>query len=84
MANYTTASHSRYYIRYHIVWIVKYRKELLIEDPIVKRTVEILYDIGEKYELSVEEVGTDEDHLHLFCRGLQTVTPARVVEIYHS
>lgn len=84
MPIYKVAAHCRYYIKYHIVWIVKYRKELLITDVVVERLVQLLCSIGEKYELLVEEVGSDRNHLHLFCQGLPRVAPARVVEIFKS
>jgi len=84
MPVYHVASHCRYYIKYHIVWIVKYRKELLVTDSVVKRLIELLHTIGESYELRVEEIGADGDHLHLFCWGLPKISPARTVEIFKS
>lgn len=84
MPQYEVAAHCRYYIKYHIVWIVKYRKELLIEDPVIKRLIELLHSIGSMYELRVEEVGSDRDHLYVFCQGLPRISPARMVEIFKS
>lgn len=84
MTQYQVVAHCRYYLKYHIVWIVKYRKELLVSDVVVKRLVELLYAIGKSYEFEVEEIGCDRDHLHLFCQGLARTAPARVVEIFKS
>jgi len=84
MPQYEVAAHCRYYIKYHIVWIVKYRKELLIADPVIKRLVEVLHIIGKNYELPVEEIGSDRDHLHVFCQGLPRVSAAKTVEVFKS
>lgn len=32
----------------------------------------------------MEEVGTDGDHVHLFCQGHNNITPGRIVNIYKS
>lgn len=53
-------------------------------DSVVKRLIELLHTIGESYELTVEEIGSDGDHLHLFCWGLPRISPARTVEIFKS
>lgn len=84
MPEYEVAAHCRYYIHYHIVWIVKYRKPLLIKDPLVQRLVQLLHDIGRSYDLPVKEIGVDRDHLHLFCQGVPKLAPAKVVEIFKS
>lgn len=84
MPEFEIAAHCRYRIGYHIVWIVKYRKMLLAGDLIVQRLVEVLYEIGRNYEIPVEEIGTDGDHLHLFCQGIPSIPPCKVVEIYKS
>lgn len=84
MPSYQVAAHCRYYIRYHLVWIVKRREPLLVSDSIRRRLVELLSEIGKMYELPVEEIGVDGDHLHLFCQGLPRLAPAKVVEIFKS
>lgn len=53
-----------YYIQYHIVWCVKYRK------PIIKGSVEtdlkeIISSIANDNEITILEMETDKDHIHL-------------------
>ena len=84
MREYKVVAHTRYYIKYHIVWIVKYRKPLLTDEKVVQQLVSILEKIGKDYEIPAQEIGVDEDHLHLFCRGIPDIKPARIVEIYKS
>jgi putative transposase len=84
MPKFEVASHTRYFIRYHIVWIVKRRRLVLVGSKLVKRLVEILVEIGDSYEMPVVEVGSDGDHLHLFCQTLPRVSSARAVQKFKS
>ena len=76
-------SHSVYKIRYHIVTAVKYRKALLnseVEDCIK----ETLHGISERYEIIIDEVGFDQNHIHIFCGAPPRMAPLRVVSIIKS
>ena len=76
-------SHSVYKIRYHIVTAVKYRKALLnsaVEDCIK----ETLQGISERYEINIDEVGFDQNHIHIFCGAPPRISPLRVISIIKS
>jgi putative transposase len=77
--NYQVSAHTRYFIRYHIVWIVKRRREVLANEKIAQRLVEVLREVGEHYETRIIEIGADKDHLHLFCEALPEKSPSWVV-----
>ena len=57
-------NHCAHQSHYHIVFPVKYRKALLSE-LIVTAIKEIAYKISERYELIIEELGCDLNHIHL-------------------
>ena len=79
---YEVSAHCRFYIKYHIVWIVKRRRQLLMNKEVIRRLVEILKQIGDDNELFVEEIGCDEDHLHLFCQAYPDIKPSTVVKLF--
>ena len=58
-------SHSVYKIRYHLVTAVKYRKVLLNKqvEECIKKT---LQGISERYEIVIDEIGFDQNHIHIF------------------
>ena len=60
------ASHTTYELKYHFVWIVKYRKDLLFREKLAKKLKEIVKGIGERYWFEVDTMGTDGNHFHLF------------------
>jgi putative transposase len=76
-------SHSVYKIRYHIVTAVKYRKVLVNRD-IEECIRETLKGISERYEIIIDEVGFDGDHIHVFCGGPPRLSPLRVVSTIKS
>jgi putative transposase len=53
-----------YSIQYHIVWCVKYRHKILIND-IELRLFEILQKIAEDNGFTIIELNADKDHVHL-------------------
>ena len=75
--------HCVYTTHYHIVFPVKYRKALLSE-PIVGKIKEIAKDISERFEIEIEEMGCDEDHIHLLCSFHPKYGGGEVVRIFKS
>jgi putative transposase len=76
-------SHSVYKIRYHLVTAVKYRKALLNTE--VEACIrEILKEISERYEIIIDEVGFDQNHIHIFCGAAPRMAPLRVISIIKS
>ena len=53
-----------YYLHYHIVWCVKYRRKILYEE-IEQYVKELLYTIAEDNNVEILEMETDQDHVHL-------------------
>ena len=60
------AAHSAYDTAYHLVWSPKYRKGLLTGE-LAKRVEELFREIGEAYDVTIEEMEVSVDHVHIFC-----------------
>ena len=76
-----SASHTRYNIQYHFVWIVKYRKNLLYDNGRQKKLREIISEIGERYWFVVVSLATDGNHVHLFLRAAPRYAPAKIMNL---
>ena len=75
--------HSVYQIRYHMVTAVKYRKALLHSE--VEACIrETLKGICKRYEIIIDEVGFDQNHIHIFCGAAPKISPLRVISIIKS
>lgn len=76
-------SHSVYKIRYHIVTAIKYRK-LLLNTEIEACIKETLKEISERYEIMIDKVGFDQNHIHIFCGAAPRIAPLQLVSIIKS
>ncbi len=53
-----------YNCQYHVIWCVKYRRKVLIDDIDI-RLKQILYTVASDLRFEIGEMETDEDHVHL-------------------
>ncbi len=62
---------------------MKYRKALLDEEvtEIIRETA---VAIQERYEIGIEALGMDRDHIHLLCGGHPKIAIGRIVQIFKS
>ncbi|HLE18181.1 MAG TPA: IS200/IS605 family transposase [Syntrophales bacterium] len=76
-------SHCAWQIHYHIVFPVKYRKALLSEE-VVGIIVATAQGIAERYDIEMERIGCDKDHIHLLCTAHPKIAPGQVVRVFKS
>ena len=75
--------HCVYQLHYHMVFPVKYRKALLSEG-ITQAIKEIALGIQEWYEIEIERIGCDRDHIHLLCSAHPKYAPGQLVRVFKS
>ena len=64
MQNYRKTAHTTYDCKYHIVWITKYRKKVLI-GVIAERIRELLRGICKENDVEIIKGHVSRDHVHL-------------------
>ena len=75
--------HAVYDLKYHFVWIPKYRKKLL-KGEVAEKVSEVFEKIAEEYGWEIEEMAIEEDHVHVFVQVPPKYGPSRVVQIMKS
>lgn len=65
MQNYRKTSHSTYDLKYHIVWITKYRKKVL-SGLIAEKTRDLIREICKANDVEIIKGHVSQDHIHLF------------------
>jgi putative transposase len=65
MKNFRKTSHSVYDIKYHLVWITKYRKPIL-SGVIATRLRELIREICNAMDIEIIKGHVSKDHVHLF------------------
>ena len=64
MEHYRESAHCTYDIKYHIVWVTKYRKPV-ITGAIAERTRELIREICQVNEVEILAGHVGSDHIHL-------------------
>lgn len=65
MENYRKSSHTVYDIKYHIVWITKYRKPVLRGD-VAHRLRELVREICKSKDVEIIRGHVSRNHVHIF------------------
>jgi len=73
--------HCAWQIHHHVVFPVKYRKSLLDEE-VVGIILETAQGISDRYEIDMERIGCDRDHIHLLCSAHPKISPGQIVRIF--
>ena len=76
-------SHCVYKIRYHLVTAIKYRK-LLLNSEVEECIKETMRGISERYDIIIDEIGFDKNHIHIFCGAKPSMSPMRIINIIKS
>ena len=79
------SSHKVFRIKYHLIFCIKYRKDLFLEEKYVSTVKQVCLDIENRFHLKFETLGFDEDHVHFLIESLATVySPAKIFQIVKS
>ncbi len=74
-------SHCRYNLKYHLVWITKYRRSFLTGE-IAVRLRHILASIAREYHFHIIAMEIMPDHIHMLVEVPPKYAPAKVVQIF--
>ena len=75
--------HAVYDLKYHIVWIPKYRKDIL-EKEVSDYLKAVFSKISEEYRFRIDTMEVMKDHVHVFVEVPPRYSPARVVQVMKS
>lgn len=82
---YDTNQHSVFLLQYHLIFVIKYRKEV-IDDAICARLREIFEYIAKspRYALELIEFNHDKDHLHILFKSQPKSDLVTFINAYKS
>jgi putative transposase len=75
--------HAVYDLKYHLVWIPKYRKHVLSKDVSVYLK-ETFTKIADEYGFRIDTMEVVEDHVHIFTEAPPRYSPSEIVQIMKS
>lgn len=80
MQNYRKGSHTVYDIKYHIVWITKYRKKVLL-GIVAERCRELIRQVCKENEVEIIKGHVSQDHIHLFVSVGPDMSVSKIVQL---
>ncbi len=83
MMNLDSNAHSVFLLHYHLVLVVKYRRQIF-NDEISNRAREIFEYIAPNYNITTEEWNHDKDHVHILFRAHPNTEISRFINAYKS
>lgn len=75
---YISKNHSKFLLKYHIIFVCKYRRKLL-SGNFASCLKNVLIDIANKSDFRIEVIETDKDHVHLLVCAEPKVSPLQIV-----
>ena len=75
--------HAVYDLKYHLVWIPKYRKHIL-DDEVSDYLKEVFRKTAEEYGFKIGTLGIMEGHVHIYVEARPKYSPAQIVQIMKS
>ena len=67
-----------------MVLCVKYRKKLLHDEDKIEFIKIICLEIGKRYSIVFDAIGTDGDHVHVFVGAAPKYSPSKIMQIIKS
>ena len=78
LKEYISKDLSKFIIKYHIILVCKYRKQLLV-GAFEYDMKKIMQPISEMSDFDIEVMETDKDHLHMMVRSDPKLSPLQIV-----
>ncbi len=66
---------------YHLVWIPKYRKRLLV-GKVAERLKELLHECATMNKWKIEELNIQKDHVHMLVQMNPNVSVSKMVQFF--
>lgn len=79
MERYRTGPHTRYDLKYHFVWVTKYRKKVL-GGEVGRRLRELVREVCRTNDVEILEGAVSSDHVHLLLSCPPTLSPSKLMQ----
>ena len=79
MAEYRTSAHAKYDIKYHLVWIAKYRYKIL-RGAVAERARDLMRQTCQMRDVVVVRGAMAVDHVHMLVSAPPHVAPSKLVQ----
>ena len=79
MEHYRTGPHSRFDLKYHFVWITKYRKGVLVGEVGIRLRA-LVREVCRTYEIEILQGSISRDHVHVLLSCPPDLSPSKIMQ----
>lgn len=79
MAEYRKGAHTVHDIKYHFVWVTKYRYQVL-RGEVAERARDLIRQVCMAREITILKGHVSRDHVHLYVSATPNLSPARIMQ----
>ena len=79
MTDYRTSAHAIFDVKYHLVWITKYRYKVL-RGRVAERARDLIRQICEARGITIIRGAVSPDHVHMLVSAPPSLSPAKIVQ----
>ena len=84
MGTWKSKNRHKYLLQYHIIFVCKYRKKLLMSKQISDDIKQFSYEICQKHKVIIRYMETDKDHIHYMIETEPTMSISKIVNLMKS
>lgn len=77
---YKTNSHSRFLLQFHLIFVCKYRRNLLGTNNISTDVKNLSIEFAEKHNVTIRYMESDKDHIHYMIETVPNINLANFVK----
>jgi putative transposase len=80
-SKYWSGAHTKHKMLYHIVWIPKYRKRVLV-GSIANRIKELIEECAEVNRWRIDELNIQQDHVHMLIQLRPDLSVSKIIQLF--
>ena len=84
MGTWKSKNRHKYLLQYHIIFVCKYRKKLLMSKQISDDIKQFSYEICQKHKVIIRYMETDKDHIHYMIETEPTMSISKIINLMKS
>ena len=84
METWKSKNRHKYLLQYHIIFVCKYRKKLLVSRQISDDIKQFSYEICQRHSVIIRYMETDKDHIHYMIETEPTMSISKIVNLMKS
>ena len=84
MGTWKSKNRHKYLLQYHISFVCKYRKKLLVSRQISDDIKQFSYEICQRHSAIIRYMETDKDHIHYMIETEPTMSISKIINLMKS